>query len=485
VITDIYGTGVADNPLYNNMTNTIVDREANFLSYYGSTTYSFDERYVFTGSFRSDASNRFGQDSKHRFLPLWAAGVRWNVHNEPWMAQQTWLSELNIRASYGWQGNVAENVGPDLIAKLPSSVVNSTTGEYELLIKSLGYADLRWEKTQTINLGLDLGIARNRFVMSAEYYNKRTNDMIIYKEVPVSYGISNMPVNAGTMLNQGIELTLSGTLVRSKDFVWNMSVNTSKNTNTLDTDVPRDNSWQNAVSGKLYKKGYSVSSFWVFNYAGLDPQDGHPLFKIPQVADNPKVETDATEYLVYGGKFDPDFTAGFSTSFRYKWLSLATSFNMALGGKRILYKMFDGSGLPSAYNNMPKEFVNRWRKPGDEKLTNIPSIPSWVRDVNGNVQPPWQFVPDTQGYEESYDMYNYSNVRVVNGSFLRCNDISLTYNPAENILRHLGVKSVALTAAVRNPFIIVSKEYKGMDPEVATGNQPIPRVYSMGLNVSF
>jgi len=485
MITNLNGIGTTDNPLYEEMPHVITDREANFLSWYGSLTYSFDERYVITGSLRSDASNRFGQDKRHRFLPVWAGGVRWNVHNEPWMAKQTWLSELNVRASYGWQGNVAENVGPDLIAQLPGSVVNATTGEYELQIKSLGYADLRWEKTKTINLGLDLGVAKNRFVMSAEYYRKKTEDMIIYKEVPVSYGISSMPVNAGRMLNHGIELTLSGTLVRSKNFVWNLSVNTSKNINVLNTDVPRNNSWENAVSGKLYKQGYAVSSFWVFDFKGLDPQYGYPLFNIPQVKDNPQTETDATEYMVYGGKFDPDLTAGFSTSFRYKWFTVASSFNMALGGKRLLYKMFKSTGLPGAFENMPKEFVNRWKQPGDEQHTNIPSIPSWIYDASGSAQVVYTPVPGYSTYPEAYDIYNYSTVRVVNGSFLRCNDISLTWNVAEQLLKYVRLKNVSVTAAVRNPFIIVSKDYKGMDPEVATGNQPIARVYSMGVNVSF
>jgi TonB-linked SusC/RagA family outer membrane protein len=486
IITNIYGTGTTDNSLYNSMSNKIVDREANFISYYGSATYSYDERYVVTGSLRSDASNRFGQDSKHRFLPVWAAGVRWNVHNEPWMAKQSWASELNLRASYGWQGNVAENVGPDLIAKLPGSVVNTTTGEYELLIKSLGYADLRWEKTKTVNLGLDLGVAKNRFVMSLEYYNKRTEDMIIYKEVPVSYGIPNMPVNAGRMLNQGIELTVSGTIVRSKDFVWNMSVNTSKNKNTLDTDVPRSDSWKAASQGKMYKQGYAVSSFWVFEMKGLDPSQGFPLFDIPTTAQNPKAAKDATEYMKYAGRLEPDLSGGISNSFRYKSFTLSASFNMAIGGKRLLYQMFDDSPLPSAYNNLPKEFVNRWKQPGDEKRTNIPAIPTLIYNPsNGTEQAPYVLMPTSDGYAEVYLLYNYSDVRVVDASFFRCNSISLTYNLSDRILKAVGVKSVSVTGAVRNPFIIVSKEYKGMDPEVATGNQPVPRVYSLGLNVSF
>lgn len=478
--------GQVENPIYDAMVNRIVDREANFLSYYGSATYSFDERYVVTGSLRSDASNRFGQDRRHRFLPVWAAGVRWNVHNEHWMAGQNWISELNVRASYGWQGNVAENVGPDLIARLPDKVVNPTTGEFELLIKTLGYADLRWEKTKTVNLGLDLGIAKNRFIMSLEYYNKRTEDMIIFKEIPVSYGIDQMPVNAGHMVNEGLELTLSGTLVRTKDFVWNLSLNTSRNRNRLTTDVPRSETWMAAATGGFHKEGYAVSSFWVFEMKGLDPVYGYPLFDIPTEEENPKARRDATEYMKYAGRLDPDFTGGLSTTVRYKWFTLSSSFNVALGGKRMLYNMFDGSYLPSAYNNLPKEFVNRWRKPGDEKHTNIPGIQRGIYSpTSGQYDPPFVWMPNSEGYQQVYEMYNYSDVRVVDGSFLRCNSISLSYNVPEQLLKYIRVKNVSLTGSVRNPFIVVSKEYKGMDPEVATGNQPLPRVYSMSLNVSF
>jgi len=485
----MYGN-VTANTIYNSMGTTILDRRSNFLSYYGSMTYSYDERYVWTGSLRSDASNRFGQDKRHRFLPVWATGVRWNVHNEPWMADQKWVSELNLRASYGWQGNVAENFGPDLIAKLPSSVVNTTTGEYELTIKSLPYADLRWEKTKTINLGLDLGFAKNRFVMSVEYYHKRTEDMIIYKDIPVSYGTPSLPVNAGTMLNKGLELTVSGTLVRSKDLVWNMSLNTSRNTNTLNTQVQNTNTWQTAATGKWYKNGYAVSSFWVWPLQGLDPTNGYPIFHMPTKAENPNIGTDPTSYMKYAGKLDPDFQAGISSSIRWKWLTLSTSLTWQVGGKKMLYKMFNipYGDLPSAYSNMPKEFAGRWKQPGDEKKTNIPSIPSMVYNPAKNMyEAPYVLgVPNgtLDQTEYAYDMYNYSDARVVSASFLRCNNISLTWNVPEKLLMHT-LKNVSLTAAVSSPFIIVSRDFKGMDPEVATGNQPIPRVYSATLNVSF
>jgi hypothetical protein len=244
--------------------------------------------------------------------------------------------------------------------------------------------------------------------------------------------------------------------------------------------------WRDAAAGKLYKKGYAVSSFWVFPLTGLDPANGYPLFHIPTKQEAPNADQDPTQFMKYAGRFDPDFQAGITTSVRYKWLSLSSSFTTELGGKKLLYKMFnqpDGV-LPSAYSNMPKEFVGRWKNPGDEKRTNIPSIPSLVYHPASNTyDAPSLPIPTQQEYEFVYDMYNYSDARVVSASFLRCNNISLTYNIPEKMLRHT-LKNVSLTASVSNPFVIVSKDFKGMDPEVATGGQPMPRVYSAILNIS-
>ena len=473
------------NPIYQKIKTNIVDRTSNFLSFYSSMTYSFDERYVFTASVRSDASNRFGQDSKSKFLPVWSLGARWNVHNEVWMQKQKVFSELNLRLSYGWQGNVAENFGPDLIAKLPTNVVNNVTGEYELEISSLPYADLRWEKTKTINIGADMGLFKNRIMLSVEYYMKKAEDLIIYKDVPVSYGIKQMPINGGTMKNDGIELNLSTTLLRMKDFVWNISLNTSKNRNRIKSTLLPNNSWLAAVSGDLNKAGYPVSAFWAFELQGLDPQNGTPVFNIPTKNNNEEGigVNDATEYMKYMGKMEPDFTGGLSMSIRYRNLSLSGGFTLSLGGKRFLHSLFQSKNfpysLPSAYDNYSKDFVNRWKKSGDEKSTNIPSIPS-VGTGNVNIS-----FPGGNLVSNVYEMFDYSDARVVDASFFRCNNLTLTYNLPQNLVKYMTLKAVSISGSVSNPFMIVSKDYKGVDPEVATGGQPLARNYSVRLNITF
>ena len=289
------------NDLYDKCQQILTDRKSNYLAFYFTGSYAFDERYIVTGSIRSDASNRFGQDTRNRFLPVWSIGGRWNVHNEPWMKSQRVVSDLNFRASYGWQGNVAENYGPDLIAYIGTGndLIDYQSGDFMLKIKSLPYGDLRWEKTKTINLGMDVGFFSNRLNASVEYYRKKTEDMIVEKQVPYAYGVASMPINGGDMLNRGVEIQLGATLIRTNTFSWALSVNTSKNFNRVESKMNENKNWRTAVSGSLNKAGYPVSSVWAFEFLGLDQTDGRPLFALPSLAENPEAALDATAYMKY------------------------------------------------------------------------------------------------------------------------------------------------------------------------------------------
>jgi len=470
---------IGRNTLYDRFYHTLTDRKSNYLAFYFTGSYAFDERYIVTGSIRSDASNRFGQDTRHRFLPVWSIGGRWNVHNEPWMKNQRVVSDLNFRVSYGWQGNVAENYGPDLIAQIGTGndLIDFQSGDFMMKIKSLPYGDLRWEKTKTINIGTDLGFFSNRLNASVEYYQKKTEDMIVQKQVPYAYGVTSMPINGGNMLNRGVEIQLGATLIRTNTFSWALSMNTSKNFNRVKSKINENKNWRAAVSGSLNKAGYPVSSVWAFEFAGLDQTDGHPLFALPSLDENPEAALDATTYMKYMGSLEPDFSGGLSTSFRYKTLTLSASFNLSVGGKRFLYSMFDEdmvNSVPSAYNNLPRELTKRWRKPGDQ--TDIPGLPS--ASVPGITIP-------GGGTEYPHRLYNYSDIRLVNASFFRCNNISLMYTLPARWVEPVYLKNVSVSASVSNPFMVVSKEYKGLDPEVATGSQPLSHTYSFSLNVTF
>ncbi|HMU59567.1 MAG TPA: SusC/RagA family TonB-linked outer membrane protein [Chitinophagaceae bacterium] len=479
----IYSAGVSG--------TSIVDRTSNYVSYYGSGSYTYDNRYTANISVRADASNRFGQDERTRFKPIWALGGRWNVANEKFFRKTKWFNDFSIRATFGFQGNVAENYGPDLIAQIPpgASGISTLTGEPLLRISSLPYANLRWEKTQTIDLGLDFNFFGGRISASADYYNKRSKDLIIMKDVPFENGVVQMPANGGTLTNSGIDLSMNFTPVRTKDFNWSFGFNTSKNFSKITNKQLQNPTWNVAKSGTYYVEGYAISSFWVFDFTGVDSATGVPMFNMPTAAQDPNAKFDAIAFMKYAGKLNPDFNTGFNTSIRYKTLSVSTNLYLSLGAHKLLpplYSLDMVRNIPNEYNNLSKDLVNRWRKPGDHLITNIPSLPQagigLLNIPSGNVT----FGNQVQTASESpYTLYNFSTARVVNASYLRISNVNISYTLPEKISRKFFSKTTTVGYSISNLHTFVSKDYKGVDPEVASGSQPLPQIHAFTLSVSF
>jgi len=460
---------------------TITDRKINTMGTYFTLNYAYDNRYVANLSVRFDASNRFGRSTNENFNPAWAGGLRWNMTNEKWFSNQHIFSDVSLRGSFGYQRNMASNYSSSLILKIPSAsvsagVVDVNTGDYLLDISQLPYENLRWEKTISQNYGVDMGIFNNHIRLSLDYYIKKGKDMITSLLLPREYGIENMPVNGGSMTNKGYEFTIAFTPIRSKDFTWNMSLNTSKNFNKVTSVNIQNLSWKTATSGSFYKAGYATGSLWAFRYTGINQTNGYPIIDLTTDGkSDPK--NDPTAYMQYVGKLDPDFTGGLSTSFRYKLFTLSANFYLQVGGKRFLQEAYPSSVLPTEYVNLPSELNYRW-VPGMTNA-NFPGLPDY--DVVKNfVQ-----LPNGSTSTTLYAMYNYSTARVVNASTFRCNNISLSYSFPIQLVRKLRCQSLSLSASMSNPFSIVSKNFHGQDAEVASGQQPRTKSYSFGLNVSF
>jgi hypothetical protein len=477
-----YTSNNTPNPLLNTP-KTITDRTTNNMGLYSTLSYSYDNRYVFNFSVRSDASNRFGQFTGEKFNPVYAGGVRWNMMYEKWAEKMPWLSAFSLRTSFGFQRNIVANVSPDLIARMPTTppalVVDQFTGEARLVISSLPYGDLRWEKTASFNAGVDVGFFKNRITGSVDYYVKKGKDIITTMPVPVEYGVLSMPINGGDLTNSGLEINLNVIPVQTKDYTLSIGLNTSKNFNKLENVGVQNYHWKVATSGALYVKGYPVSGFWAFDFTGIDPANGLPTFDLTTSGDK-DVTKDPTAYMKYMGKLNPDFTGGFNISFRYKMFSIFSNWYLQLGGKRFLTPAYAGItsssvGLPTEYENLSTELLQRWT-PG-HTTTDFPGLPS-----SGL---PNFLLPDGKTYSNLYDLYNYSSARVVNASTLRVNAVNLSYTLPRRISDWVHAKMISASLGVSNAFDWVSKDYKGRDAEVATGAQPRTRSYSLRCNVSF
>ena len=469
---------VANDLLTKDAGPTLTDTKTNNMGLYLTLNYAYDNRYVVNLNVRGDASNRFGQYHNEKFNPVWAGGVRWNLTNEQWFKKQNIVSDASIYASFGFQRNMASNYSPSLILSIPtgaaSQIVDQRTGDYLLNIKNLPYDDLRWEKTFSQNYSIDLGLFDNKIRVGFEYYYKKGTDMITTLQIPREYGIEYMPVNGGSMKNSGYELTVGFTPIRTKDFTWNVSINTSKNNNEVTKVGLQNMTWLDAANGNYYKKGAPVTGFWAFKFDGIDPTTGYP--KIDLSVDEGADTTDPTSYMEYAGKITPDFTGGLSMGFRYKDFNLSTTLYLQLGGKKFLQKAYESVYLPSEFENLSNELLRRWQ-PGmtDAEFPGLPD--AGVANV---------LLPDGKTYANVYEMYNYSTARVVNASSLSCNNLSLSYNfPYDWVRRTLHVQSLSLGANITNLFIIHSGDFHGRDPEVAMGQQPRTRALSFNLNVAF
>ena len=235
-----YTTSETENDLYEQMrtTNKVINRTNNYVSEYFSGIYSYDNRYVVNFNARLDASNRFGQDPDKKFRPTWSVGVKWRLGSEPFTANWNWLSSFDLSASYGYQGNSVEGVSPYLIAS--DGGFSNLLKQYTLNIKYLPYNDLGWEKTKSWNFSADLSFVDGRINFLYSWFSKNSN-VLSSREVPAENGVLSSYVFGSKMENKGYELTLSVIPVRTQDFTWQLSVNTSRTKNKL------SNKWLNIV----------------------------------------------------------------------------------------------------------------------------------------------------------------------------------------------------------------------------------------------
>lgn len=477
IITNLIGE-ITENTLYRDKFKySYIDRIANYTSYFATVAYSFDDRYVLNTSVRGDASNRFGQDAKLQFKPIWAVGFKWNIMLEDWISRKWWLNDFNLRTTYGYQGNVAENYGPNLIATIPSATedLNEFTGESILKIGVLPYTNLRMEKTQTLNFGLDMSFFDNRISATIDYYNKKSMDLIVLKEIPFEYGSPTMPVNGGELINKGIELLVNFIPVKNQNIVWSIGMNASKNNNKVTKKLLPNAHWYTATTGLYAVENYPLSSFWVMDYTGPSSKDGSPTFNIPITREG---KVDASHYMTYGGHEIADFIGGINSSFRYKNFQFMINAYLSVGGRKLLPALFSSNMLswaPNEFNNLSASFTDRWKQPGDELLNNNPSLPT--HDI------PLLNIPGELTPYSSYAFYNRSTVRVVNASFFRINNINFRYTLPDYWNAKIHSKSISVGYSLSNCCTWRSKDYNGVDPEVSSGSQPLPRVHSLNLSM--
>jgi len=444
-------------------------------SYFARANYSYDDRYLLTASIRTDGSSRIAPDNRWGEFKTISAG--WNLSNESFMDGVNFLQNLKLRAGYGETGNLpsALNAYANIVnvSVFPADATNLSPGR--LPSTQAGNADLQWETSDQINVGLDFSVLDNRIFISADYYTKRTENMIFPSTLPKSTGFLTKVINLdGVIENTGFEFAINASLVNTSDFSWNSSLNMSFNDNIV-MDIPEDEiifstRLQN-LGGNLSitKNGIPIGSFWGLNAEGVDPQTGDMIF-----TDNNGDGTITPDDKQVIGNPMPDFTYGFVNEFSYKNFDLNVVIDGSYGneiyntGKQNLQSM-------RFSEQQSADVANRWRNPGDQ--TDMPRATLVDSNLNSFINTRW----------------------IEDGSYLRVRDISLSYNFGQNVVEKLSISGLRIYGNLKNWFTITN--YSGYSPEVNRslggvdsvaltqgvdyGTYPQAKTFSVGLNVEF
>ena len=467
------------------------------LSGYAIFSYSYGSLFSLSANTRFDASNKFGSRSNEKFLPVWSASGMLNLKSLL-LRQYDAVSDLRLRTSFGKTGNMVDNQTPNLLLRQES--LDTYYGENVAKVDALPNPDLRWEQTDQWNVGVDASLFDYRLTVGVDAYYKHTKDAFDNTLVSPFNGVENYVMNGSDITNSGFSINLSAYLLKTRDWSWLVSANYSVVYNSINTKTANKYKIEKYLNGTAIMDGKSIGTFYSYNFIGLDPQNGLPLFDDyrdrQHLLEGQPLDRIMERVGVVSGSREPNFAGSFYSTLRYQQWSLSASFNYALGNKIrkfALYKdVLDGV---SSENNVRKEFTHRWRKPGDERHTQLPSLISPSDPAFGENRYHWSAATPaaTQGFEAFADnywmMYDNSNARVVSGSYLRLSNLALRYQFSRKQLKGLPFSNLAFDAAMTNVFTLKSSALEGQDPtqsgfSLQTSLSLRPS-FTFGLRVSF
>ena len=458
----IRGQDFADPSLeYISSASTIVSASASasfsgIRSFFGRANYNYDNKYLLSVSGRLDGSSRFGENNRNGFFPAVSAG--WRINEEEFMNVK-FISELKLRTSYGLTGN------DDIPAFLYAELYGNTSygGLPAIYPSNIPNPDLKWETTAQFNIGFDLGLFQDRLMLSADYYNKQTKDLLLSRPLPTSSGFSSITQNVGEVENKGIELSIT-TQNFVGDFTWSTRLNLSGNRNKvlkLYNNEPIDDLGRGS---NRIEEGEPIGIFYSYNSLGVDPSTGDIVFEdtnfdgVITAADRTKV-----------GDPHPDFIGGLTNTFGYKGFDLSIFFQWSYGndvfnGSRLFLESLQGG------DNQVADIDRRWRQPGD--ITDIPRATTDPIAAASNKRVSSRFIED--------------------GSYLRLKNLTFGYTFQNDWQK---IDNLRIYFSAQN--LLTFTQYSGLDPEVnyrgddnaVIGTDfftyPQARTFIVGLNLSF
>lgn len=487
-------------------------------SYYGRFNYNYADRYLLTATVRRDGSSNFAENNRWGTFPSLALG--WRINNEKFMKSIEFINNLKFRLSWGVVGNQAIWQGYAYGVTMASSATPSGQGFYP---GNFSNPDLKWERTNAYNIGLDIGLFNNRIELIADVYKKKIDNLLMQASLP-SYvaGVITSPwVNAGAMTNNGIEFTLNTVNINNKNFTWKTNITFSKTTNKVTDLYTESSALVGSVDGLAYTYttvGNPVGQLYGYKVIGMfkDETDFYKKDKfgnnildkngeripvaLPKdvqqgvngvwVGDYMYEDKDGNgiideEDRFYIGNPEPKFTYGITNDFRYKDFDLSIFIGGVYGNK--IYNMLrERYTKPMNNTNLLKEATKIaliGLKDPNGSATDINNV--YITNSDASVQR--LHTTDANTNNRISDRF------VEDGSYLRIKNISLGYTFPKALLSKFQIENLRVYVNIQNPFTFTN--YKGYDPEIGSydvllrnidyARYPTQRVYTFGLNVSF
>ena len=480
---------------------TITDDISNKFSTYLSLTYAYKRLWRVNLNGRIDGSNKFGDRSNDKFLPIWSLSGSYDLSS---LVKAKWVDYASVKASFGFQGNMLDSESPMMTIK--KGTMDSYYNEYISTVNGRPNPDLKWEKTTSYNIGLDMSFFDHALEMDVEAYYKKTKDAFMTKKVSTVNGVSSYTINGGDVVNKGYSFDITYNAIRNKNFRWTLSTSISKVINSIKSR-PDSQTYdlKDFLDGTAVVEGKAINTFYSYKFIGLSPKDGGPLFD--DYAGNQAALRGLSKYDVFttvleaSGKRDADIQGNLTNTFRYKNWRASLTLGYSLGAKTRLFAMYGSAASSKAYGtamypekNYSRDYMKRWMKPGDEKKTNIPALISYGTEAYWKYTTHWSMsnqttYSDIPTIAENYwDMYDYSNVRVVSADYLKLQSASITYEMPSDLLNRVGFQRIALTLSAYNLFCICDSKLKGQTPTqggfstIQLSDRPS---FALGLNIIF
>lgn len=495
------------------------------VSVFGRLSYNFNDRYLVTATLRADGSSKFAKGNQWGYFP--SASAAWRISEEAFMKDQDIFQNLKLRVGYGTSGN--NNIDSNMYATSYGSGHYGINGKDYITYlpgTTLGNKDLKWEKTTTTNIGLDMAVLNNRVNLSIDWYNNESSNLLIKNQIPSSTGYTTQYQNLGSIRNRGVEIVLNSTNIRNKDFAWTMDFNIAFNRSKVldiygdsetnyfiqdyssrmgfkiekgkplgqfyglvyDGIYTTDDFTQNADGSYTLKDG--VASLKGFNRASVKPGDAKYVAVTGETDDNGNPVWSTNDRTVIGNA-SPDFTGGWNNTFTYKGFDLNVFMTFAVGGDvfNMSTQRFIGPYLANqnTISTMKNRFMLIDPETGKES-TNLQRLAEMNPHQYGN-DVMWNISTNNKTA-----ISDHSSYYIEDGSYLRLSTITLGYTLPKNIIKRAKLNNARVYCTLNNIYTFT--DYTGYDPEVSATNSaltpgidnssyPRSKSWVLGVNLTF